>query len=75
MPRKFQGSSESRFGNSEKDRYFLKIPKWQDKLIWIYKPGELVSYFLNNPANTRLFVLKISENIEIKDLFQPKSFQ
>ena len=23
--RKFQGSSESRFGNSEKDRYFLKI--------------------------------------------------
>ena len=72
MPRKFQGSSESRFGNSEKDRYFLKIPKWQDKLIWIYKPN---SYFLNNPAKTRLFGLKISENIEIKDLFQPKSFQ
>ena len=26
--RKFQGSSESKFGSSEKDLYFLKIPEW-----------------------------------------------
>ena len=26
---KFQGSGESRFGGSGKDRYFVKFPKWQ----------------------------------------------
>ena len=30
---KFQGSSEGRFGDSEKDCYFLKIPKWQHYLF------------------------------------------
>ena len=27
MSMKFQGSDKSRFGDSEKDRYFLNIPK------------------------------------------------
>ena len=34
---KFQGSGESRLGGSEKDCYFLKIPKWQHKLVRDYK--------------------------------------
>ena len=28
---------ESRFGISEKDRYFLKFPKWQHELVRDYK--------------------------------------
>ena len=52
MSRKFQGSDHSRFGGSEKDCYFLKFPKWQHKLVWNYKRGKLVSYFLNNAAKT-----------------------
>ena len=71
---KFQGSGESRFGSSEKDRYFLKIPKWQHKVVWNYKRGKVVSYFLNNDAKTWLYVLKISENIEIEHVFQSKAF-
>ena len=63
---KFQGSGESRFGGSEKIRYFLKIPKWQDKLVRNYKRGKLVSYFLNDGAKTCLYGVKISENIEIE---------
>ena len=62
---KSQGSGESRFGGFEKDRYFLKIPKWQHNLVRNYKRGKLVSYFLNNGAKTCLYGLKISENIEI----------
>ena len=71
---KFQGSSKIRFHGSEKDRYFLKIPKWQHKLIWDYKRGKLVSYFLNNAAATSLYQLKISESIEIGHVFQSKFF-
>ena len=71
---KFQGSGESRFGGSEKDRYFLKIPKWQHKLVRDYKRGKLVSYFLNNAAKTCLYGLKISGNIEIEHFFQSKAF-
>ena len=71
---KFQGSGESRFGGSEKDRYFLKIPKWQHKLVPDYKRGKLVSYFLNNATRTCLYGLKISENIEIEHVFQSKTF-
>ena len=56
----FQGSGESRFGGFEKDRYFLKIPKWQHKFVWDYKRGKLVSYFLNNAAKTCKYGLKIS---------------
>ena len=52
MSREFQGSSEGRFGGSEKDLYFSKISKWQHKLVQDYKPGNLVSYFLNNAAKT-----------------------
>ena len=71
---KFQESGESRFSGSEKDRYFLKILKWQHKLVRDYKRGMLVSYFLNNAAKTCLYGLKISENIEIEHIFQSKAF-
>ena len=70
----FQGSGESRFGGFEKDRYFLKIPKWQHKFVWDYKRGKLVSYFLNNAAKTCLYGLKISESTEIEHVFQSKAF-
>ena len=62
---KLQRSGESRSGDSGKDRYFLKIPKWQHKCVWDYKRGKLVSCILNNAAETCLRGLKISENIEI----------
>ena len=71
---KFQGSGESRFDGSEKDRYFLKIPKWQHKHVRDYKRGKLVSYFLNNAAKTCLYGLKISQNIDIEHVFQSKAF-
>ena len=71
---KFQGSSESRFDGCEKDRYFLKIPKWQHKLVRDYMRGKLVSYFLNNAAKTCLYGLKFSESIEIEPVFQSKAF-
>ena len=71
---KFQESGESRFGGSEKYRYFLKIPKWLHKLFRDYKRGQLVSYFLNNVAKTCLYSLKLSENIEIENIFQSKAF-
>ena len=74
MPRKFQRFRECRFGGSEKDCYFLNIPKWQHKLIWEYKRGKLASYFLDNVAKTCSYGLKISEKIEIKDILQSKSF-
>ena len=72
--RKFQGPGKSRFGGSEKDCYFLKISKWQHRLVKDNKQGEFVSYFLNNAPKTCLYGLKISENIEIKHVFQSKSF-
>ena len=56
----------ARFGGSEKDCYFLKILKWQHKLVGDFKLGKLVFYFLNNAAKTCLYGLKISENIEIE---------
>ena len=71
---KFQGSGESRFGCSEKDHYFMKIPQWQHKHVRDYKQGKLVSYFLNNAAETCLYGLKISENIDIEHVFQSKAF-
>ena len=74
MPMKFQGFGECRFGGSEKDHYFLKTSKWQHKLIWEYKRGKLVSFFLDNAARTCSYGLKISENIEIKHVFQSKLF-
>ena len=52
MSMKFQGSDKSRFGDSEKDRYFLSIPKREDKFIPEEKRGELVSCFLNDTAKT-----------------------
>ena len=60
---KFQGSGESRSGGSEKDRYFLNIQKWQNKLVRDYKRGNLVSYFVNNAVKICLYGLNISENI------------
>ena len=72
--RMLQGSDEARFGGSEKDRYFLKFPKWQHKLVRNYKWGKLVSYFLNNAAKTWLYGLKISENIETEHVFRSKAF-
>ena len=71
---KFLKVGESRFGNSEKDRHFLKIPTWQHKIVREYKRGNLVLYFLNNAAETYLNGLKISENIEIEHVFQSKAF-
>ena len=68
---KFQEFGVSKFDGPEKDRYFLKILKWQHKLVRDYKRGTLVSYFLNNAC---LYGLKISENIEIEHVSQSKSF-
>ena len=68
---KFQGSGKSRFGGSGKGCYFVKISKWQYKLVRNYKQGNLVSYFLSNIVKTWLYGLNISENIEI---FQSKAF-
>ena len=62
------------FGGYEKDRYFLKIPKWQHKFVRDYKRGKLVFYFLNNDAKTCLYVLKISENTDTEHVFQSKAF-
>ena len=70
---KFHGSGENRFGSSKKDRYFLKIPKWQHKLVRNYKRWKLVSYFLNKAPKTWLCGLKISENFEIEHVFQSKA--
>ena len=64
----------SRFGGSEKDHSFLKIPKWQHELAWYYKRVKVVSYFLNNAAKTCLYGLKNSENIEIGYFFQSRTF-
>ena len=52
----------------------MKIPKWQHELSRYYKRGKLVSYFLNNPAKTCLYGLKVSENIEIGHFFQSRTF-
>ena len=67
-------SLESRFIGSEKNRYFLKISKWQHKLVRDCKRGKLVSYFVNNAAKTCLYGLKILDNIEIKHVFQSRVF-
>ena len=72
--RKFHGSGESRLGGSEKDCYFLKILKWQHKLVWDYKREKLISYFLNNAAKTCSCGLNISENIEVENFFQSEVF-
>ena len=74
MSRKFQGSSQSRFGGSEKYHCFLKIPKWQHNLVQDYKGRKLVSYFLNDTAKTCLYELKFPENIDIDHVFQYKAF-
>ena len=71
---RFQGSSESRFGGSEKDRYFLEIPKWQHKFVRNYKRGKLVSYFLNNAAKARLYGLKFQRTLELSMFFSLKPF-
>ena len=62
---KFQEFGKSRYDGSEKYRY-LKILKWQHKLVRHYKRGKLVSYFLNDAAKTCLYWLKISEGIDIE---------
>ena len=49
--KEIQESSENRFDGSQKDLYLLKIAKGQHKLVWKYKRGNLVFYFLNNAAN------------------------
>ena len=60
MPRKFQGFGGCRFRSSEKDCYFLKIPKWQHNLIQEYNQGKLASDFIDNAAKTCSYGLKIS---------------
>ena len=74
QPNKFKGSDEGRFSGSVKDRYFLKISKWQHKFSRQYKRGKLVSYFLNDAAEVCSYVLKNTENLEIKYVFQSKPF-
>ena len=74
MPRKFQVSGESRFGGSEKDHYFLKTSKYQHELVQEYKWEKYAYHFLDNAAKTCSHRLKISENIEIKHVFQSRSF-
>ena len=69
---KFPWLGEVRFGSSEKDQ-FLKIPKWQHKLVWGYKRGKLVSYFLSNAAQTCLYGIT-SENIVLSMPFSLKHF-
>ena len=64
MPGKFQGFGESRFGGSEKDRYYLKIPKWQHKFIREYKRGKLASCFLDNTAKTCSYELKFHRTLK-----------
>ena len=72
--RKFQKSGESRFGGSEKDRKFFKIPKGQYELARYYKQWKLAYYFLNNAAKTCLYGPKISENIKVGHFFQSWAF-
>ena len=57
---KFQKFCKRRFDDSEKDRYFLEILKWQGKLVWDYKRGKLDSYLLKNATKTCLIKLKNS---------------
>ena len=57
-----------------KKNYFLKIPKWQHKLVREYKRGKLISYFLNDAAKTSAYGLKISENFQIKHAFLSKKY-
>ena len=52
----------------------MKIQKWQHLLFREYKRRNLASYLLDNAVKTCLYELKISENIEIKHVFQSKSF-
>ena len=62
---KFPDFGDSRFGRSEKDRYFLKILKWEHKLVRDYQRGKLVSFFLNNAVKRCLYELKISEKLKL----------
>ena len=74
MPRIFQGYSECRFHGSENDRYYLKIAKSQHKHAQENKRGRWITYFLDNTAKTCSYRPKISENLEIKHVFQSKPF-
>ena len=67
MSRRFQGSRKSTFGGSEKDRYFLKIPKWQHKLALDYNQGKVPYYFVNNAPKTCLYGLKYSGILPFND--------
>ena len=71
---KFQESSGSSFSGSEKDRQFFKISKWQHKFARDCKRGNIVYYFPNNAGKTCIYGPKISENIEIEHVFQPKAY-
>ena len=73
MPLKFQGSDESRLDGFEKDRSFLNIPQWLHMLGKTSKESWFL-YFVNNDVKTFSGGLKILENIEIKHVFQSKTF-
>ena len=71
--KKFQGFDAKSFTGSEKDFYFLKIPKWQ------YKSAEkrwwkCSFYVLNSAAKTGLYELKVSKNLEMKFVFYFKAY-
>ena len=52
----------------------MKIPKWQHKFVRKYRGGKLFFNFINNPANTCSYDLKISRDIKIKYVFHSKAF-
>ena len=77
MSRKFWEISRiqwEQFRGSEKDRQFFKISKWQHKFARDCKRGNIVYYFPNNAGKTCIYGPKISENIEIEHVFQPKAY-
>lgn len=57
-----------------KNLWFLKIPKWQNKLVWKYRRGKLFFSFINNAADTGSYDLKISRDTEVKYVFHSKAF-
>ena len=57
-----------------KNCYFLKISKWQHKLVREYKPCKLLSYFLKNAVRICSNGQNTSKNFQIKHISQFKAF-
>ena len=50
----------------------MKIPKWEHKLVWNYKRGKLVSFFLNNASKTLLY--KFQRTLKLSMFFSLTHF-